>query len=138
MSANRRLTVKENSLLFVSYHKNRHRRVIGAVVIFSSDHQVFSGIQLLQPCKEGISFFESGVSSAVDTQHKDSAFFQKGKGSFKSCDTGSRSGCQLMISSWQIAEVKYNAAYCFRSSIISHVFVGIQKQLIIIGSGFFF
>lgn len=123
-------------LLF--YYKHRHRRIVGTVVVFGFDYQIFSGVQFFQPAKKGIPLLKSGIAAAVNAQHQDSAFFQKAKGSLKGQNAGIRPGGQTVIPSRQIAEVKHNAAYTHGRSVVSHICMGIQDQLIVVSCIFFF
>ena len=112
--------------------------MIRTVVIFCFDNQKFPGIQYLQPFQQCIPFLKPGISAAVDTQHQDPALFQKGQGYGKCLNTGFCPCGKSMIALRQIAEIEYNAAYTHRLCVFSHIYVGIQKQFIIVRGIFFF
>ena len=54
-------------LLF--YYKHRHRRIVGTVVVFGFDYQIFSGVQFFQPAKKGIPLLKSGIAAAVNAKN---------------------------------------------------------------------
>lgn len=51
--------------------------MVGTVVIIASDDQVFMRIKCCKPRKNCIPFLEAGISSTVDAERDQTAFFEK-------------------------------------------------------------
>ena len=83
--------------------------MVRSVVIVASYHQILMRIQIFQPGEDGIAFFKTGISSAVDTK-RNRPPFQKGKALGKCFDAGRSVGGFCVISAGKIAEVKDDTA----------------------------
>ena len=96
--------------MLLPYDQHRDGRIVRSVVIVASYHQILMRIQIFQPGEDGIAFFKTGITSAVDSKRDEPAFFQKGKALRKCFDAGRSVGGFCVISAGKIAEVKDDTA----------------------------
>lgn len=95
------------------------------------DDQIVLAVQGLQVREDGITFFKTGVTAAVDAQGEDSSFFQKIQSCFDGDDAGFGMGGHGVVTAGEITEVEGNAANGSGGSVVCHVCVGLQMELVI-------
>lgn len=106
--------------------------MVGTVVIIASDDQVFMRIKCCKPRKNCIPFLEAGISSTVDAERDQTAFFEKRESLRQSRNAAVAFGCHGVVSAGKITEIKGNTAHRIFFCIGRHLCVRFKQQSIVV------